>query len=46
MVTSSKVRRHERVILIFPNQQSAFRLVGSVLMDYEEVFSSKVYIQF
>lgn len=33
---NSEVRRRERVIRIFPNQQSAFRLIGAVLMDYEE----------
>lgn len=33
---NSEVRRREKVIRIFPNQQSAFRLIGAVLMDYEE----------
>jgi putative transposase len=32
---NSEIRRRERVIRIFPNQQSAFRLIGAVLMDYE-----------
>lgn len=31
-----EIRRRERVIRIFPNTQSAFRLIGSVLMDYEK----------
>lgn len=33
---NSEVRRRERVIRIFPNEQSAFRLIGAVLMDYEK----------
>ncbi|WP_077329566.1 IS256 family transposase [Virgibacillus siamensis] len=33
---NEEVRRRERVIRIFPNTQSAFRLVGAVLMDYAE----------
>ena len=33
---NSEIRRRERVIRIFPNEQSAFRLIGAVLMDYEE----------
>jgi putative transposase len=33
---NSEIRRRERVIRIFPNSQSAFRLIGAVLMDCEE----------
>src|SRR5690606_12390348 len=33
---NSEIRRRERVIRIFPNEQSAFRLIGAVLMDYEK----------
>lgn len=33
---NQEVRRRERVIRIFPNNQSAFRLIGAILMDYEE----------
>lgn len=33
---NSEIRRREKVIRIFPNQQSAFRLIGTVLMDYAE----------
>ena len=34
---NSEVRRRENVIRIFPNVDSAFRLIGAVLMDCEEV---------
>ncbi|AZB41550.1 IS256 family transposase [Bacillus sp. FJAT-42376] len=33
---NAEIRRRERVIRIFPNTQSAFRLIGAVLMDYEK----------
>lgn len=33
---NSEVRRRENVIRIFPNVDSAFRLIGAVLMDCEE----------
>ncbi|MFD2618491.1 IS256 family transposase [Terrilactibacillus laevilacticus] len=33
---NSEIRRRERVIRIFPNTQSAFRLIGAVLKDYGE----------
>jgi putative transposase len=33
---NQEVRRRERVIRIFPNTQSAFRLIGAVLMDCAE----------
>src|SRR5699024_419305 len=34
---NSEIRRRENVIRIFPNVDSAFRLIGAVLMDCEEV---------
>lgn len=34
---NSEVRRRENVIRIFPNVDSAFRLIGAVLMDCEEL---------
>ncbi|MFB4167296.1 transposase [Virgibacillus sp. JSM 102003] len=34
---NSEIRRRENVIRTFPNQQSAFRLIGAVLMDHEDV---------
>lgn len=33
---NQEVRRREKVVRIFPNTQSAFRLVGAVLMQYQE----------
>lgn len=33
---NSEVRRRETVIRIFPNEESAYRLIGAVLMDLEE----------
>jgi putative transposase len=38
---NQEVRRRERVIRIFPNIQSAFRLVGAVLMDCAEEQAKK-----
>lgn len=38
---NQEVRRRERVIRIFPNTQSAFRLVGAVLMDCAEEQAKK-----
>jgi putative transposase len=39
---NEEVRRRERVIRIFPNTQSAFRLIGAVLMDYAEEVEKRV----
>lgn len=33
---NQEVRRREQVIRIFPNTQSAVRLIGAVLMDVDE----------
>ncbi|RKJ07833.1 IS256 family transposase, partial [Butyricicoccus sp. 1XD8-22] len=38
---NEEVRRRENVIRIFPNTQSAFRLVGAFLMHYQETNYSK-----
>ena len=45
---NSEVRRREQVIRVFPNHQSAFRLIGAVLMDYQETMDpgKKKYIYF
>jgi len=40
-----EVRRREKVIQIFPNDQSAIRLIGAVLMDIEEEWrKGKLYL--
>lgn len=39
---NEEVRRRERVIRIFPNTQSAFRMIGAVLMDYAEEVSKRI----
>jgi putative transposase len=39
---NSEVRRREKVIRIFPNTQSAFRLIGAVLMDYAEEVRKRI----
>ncbi|RTR31547.1 IS256 family transposase, partial [Robertmurraya yapensis] len=38
---NQEVRRREQVIRIFPNTQSAFRLIGAVLMQVNEEQSMK-----
>ncbi|WP_079480530.1 IS256 family transposase [Halobacillus salinus] len=38
---NQEIRRRERVIRIFPNTQSAFRLLGAVLMDYADMLKLK-----
>lgn len=38
---NQEVRRRENVIRIFPNTQSAFRLIGAVLMEYEKTFNKR-----
>jgi len=45
---NQEVRRREKVIRIFPNEASAERLIGAVLLDIHEewISSSRKYIQF
>ncbi len=38
---NQEVRRREKVIRIFPNTQSAFRLIGAVLLHYQQTTYSK-----
>lgn len=38
---NQEVRRREKVIRIFPNTQSAFRLIGAVLMEYDDLLSKR-----
>ena len=45
---NSEIRRRERVVRIFPNEQSAVRLIGAVLIDIHEDWqsSTRQYINF
>lgn len=38
---NEEVRRRERVIRIFPNRESAYRLVGALLMENDEKWSNR-----
>ncbi|MSS78011.1 hypothetical protein FYJ26_06200 [Anaerococcus sp. WCA-380-WT-2B] len=44
---NEKVRRRKKVIGIFPNQESAIRLIEAILIDINEdwITSSKLYIR-
>ncbi len=44
---NQEVRRREKVIRIFPNVDSAIRLIGSILIDINEdwITSSRLYIK-
>lgn len=42
---NQEVRRRERVIRIFTNDQSAIRIIGSVLMDIEEEWNKKPFLR-
>jgi transposase-like protein len=37
---NEEVRRRERVIRIFPNRESALRLIGALLMELDEKWAS------
>lgn len=36
-----EIRRRERVIRIFPNEDTAIRLIGAVLMDIDEAWTQE-----
>lgn len=40
-----EIRRREKVISIFPNDQSAIRTIGSVLMDIDEDWAGRQYLK-
>lgn len=43
---NEEIRRRERVIRIFPNRESATRLLGALLMEFDEAFTTgKVYLE-
>jgi len=37
---NEEIRRRERVIRIFPNRAAAFRMIGAVLMELDEKWST------
>jgi transposase-like protein len=41
---NEEVRRRERVIRIFPNEQSALRLIGALLAETNERWAERVYL--
>lgn len=41
---NEEVRRRERVIRIFPNDESAWRLIGALLAEYNEQWQSRRYL--
>jgi transposase-like protein len=41
---NEEIRRRERVIRIFPNDQSAWRLIGALLAEYNEQWQTRRYL--
>ena len=41
---NEEIRRRERVIRIFPNDESALRLIGALLAEYNEVWQERKYL--
>ena len=41
---NEEVRRRERVIRIFPNDESALRLIGALLSEQNEVWQERKYL--
>ena len=39
-----EIRRRERVIRIFPNDESALRLMGALLAEFNETWAERLYI--
>jgi len=42
---NEEIRRRERVIRIFPNRESSLRLLGAYLLEYDEKWSGKRYLE-
>jgi transposase-like protein len=40
-----EIRRREKVISVFPNDQSVIRIIGSVLMNIDEEWANKQYLK-
>lgn len=41
---NEEIRRRERVIRIFPNDDSALRLIGALLVEQNEVWQERRYL--
>ena len=41
---NEEIRRRERVIRIFPNDESALRLIGALLAEYNENWQERRYL--
>jgi putative transposase len=41
---NEEIRRRERVIRIFPNDESAWRLIGALLAEYNEQWQTRRYL--
>ncbi len=42
---NEEIRRRERVIRIFPNREPSVRLIGAFLLEYDEKWSGKRYLE-
>ena len=43
---NEEVRRRERVVRVFPNDDSAYSLIGAVLADINDAWSERIYLNF
>ena len=41
---NEEIRRRERVIRIFPNDESALRLMGALLAEFNKTWAERLYI--
>ena len=41
---NEEIRRRERVIRIFPNEDSALRLIGALLAETAETWQERIYL--